>query len=348
MDGLSVFDYYGILPVFEVSTLPHLDVIPLQRFFPGSIFKSVYFSHGLLWGLRTALLARRQHADLYYTRDSETAFWLVRLHLPTVYEAHVVPRLGQRWLLKQIVPRGAMRLLVVLTSFIKTGFVEIGCPEQKIIVSPDGVDLSLFDGLPSREECRKRLGLPLDRVIIGYIGRFQTMGMEKGIPQLVQAMQYVKPVEGKEPLLLCVGGPLNVIPAYLALARSCGAVERRLRFIDRVSNIEVPFWIRACDVATIPWPWNDFSAYYTSPLKLFEYMGAGTPIVASDLPSLREVLRHGENAWLVEPGNPEELAQGLQRILSDRILAQKLAQEARQDVVQYSWQKRAATILNRL
>jgi glycosyltransferase involved in cell wall biosynthesis len=161
-------------------------------------------------------------------------------------------------------------------------------------------------------------------------------------------MQYVKPVEGKEPLLLCVGGPLNVIPAYLALARSCGAVERRLRFIDRVSNIEVPFWIRACDVATIPWPWNDFSAYYTSPLKLFEYMGAGTPIVASDLPSLREVLRHGENAWLVEPGNPEELAQGLQRILSDRILAQKLAQEARQDVVQYSWQKRAATILNRL
>jgi glycosyltransferase involved in cell wall biosynthesis len=90
-------------------------------------------------------------------------------------------------------------------------------------------------------------------------------------------------------------------------------------------------------VVTIPWPWTNFSAYYTSPLKLFEYMAAGVPIVASALPSLREVLRHDRNALLVEPGNPVSLAQGLQKVLSRSALADKIAERARVDVAKYTW-----------
>ena len=56
---------------------------------------------------------------------------------------------------------------------------------------------------------------------------------------------------------------------------------------------------------------------FTSPLKLFDYMAAGVPIVASDLPALREVLRHEENALLARPGDPEAFALAVRRVLAD-------------------------------
>ena len=134
----------------------------------------------MLWGLYAALIARRGKVDLYYTRDSKVAYWLVRLGLPTVYEAHVVPKRGQRWFFRQIARCPDLRLVMVLTSFIKQQFVEMGFPAEKVTVLPDGVDLSLFESLLSKEECRCKLGLPLDRSIVGYIGRFRTRGDGEG------------------------------------------------------------------------------------------------------------------------------------------------------------------------
>jgi glycosyltransferase involved in cell wall biosynthesis len=344
LQGQSAFDYYDIPPVFEVRTLTNLDVILLKRFLLQGIFTMLVFTRALLWGLYAALVARKEKADLYYTRNIEIAFWLVWMGLPTVYEAHVVPKQVRRWLLQRIARHPALRLVVVLTSFIKERFVELGFLAKKVIVLPDAVDLSLFEDLLNQEECRRRLGLPSDRIIIGYIGRFRTMKMEKGIPELLQMMAHLPPLDGKEPMLLCVGGPMEAVPAYLDLARRSGIPEHWLQFVDRVPNCEVPFWIRACDVVTIPWPWTEFSAYFTSPLKLFEYMAAGVPIVATDLPSMREVLRHRENAWLVEPDNPKALAQGIERALSDAELAARIGRQAREDVRQYTWEQRAEKI----
>jgi len=341
----SVFEYYGIQPLFEVKTLPNWDIVPLNLVIPDRWFMPIFFAHALFWGLYAVLSARNETAHLYYTRDSEIAYWLVRLGLPTVYEAHVVHKGGQRWLLKRIACSSELRLVVVLTSYIKKGFVEMGFPAEKIVVLPDGVDLSLFEGLPSKEECRRRLNLPEDHPIIGYIGRFRTLEMEKGIPELIEAMASMAAVNGAQPLLLCVGGPMDAVPAYLDLARRIGLPEHQLKFVDRVPNTEVPYWIRACDVATIPWQWTEFSAYFTSPLKLFEYMAAGVPIVATDLPSIREILRHGENGWLVPPGDTKALAEGIRYLLENPDFAKALAVRARQDAQRYTWTQRAATIL---
>lgn len=218
----------------------------------------------------------------------------------------------------------------------------------QVIVLPDGVDLSLFDNLPNKKECRRRLGLPIDRPILGYIGRFRALEKEKGLPELVQAMAYLGSFYRKEPLLLCVGGPMDTVSAYLEIAHRFGVPRHRLQFVDRVPNQEVPYWIRACDVVTIPSPSTEHLAYFTSPLKLFEYMAARVPILAADLPSNREILRHGENAWLVEPGKPELLAQGLKRILEDCRLAKNMAEQAFWDAQKYSWRERATKILQLL
>ena len=344
----SVFEYYGLRTSFEVRTLPNWDVVRLERLLPDRWFTGAFFLHALLWGWYAALKTSQEKADLYYTREPTIAYWLTRMGLPTVYEAHVVPKRAQRWLLKRAARRQALRLVVALTSFIREGLVRMGFPEEKVIVLPDGVDLALFENLPTKEECRRILGLPLERPIVGYIGRFRTMEKEKGIPELVEAMRYLPKIDGAEPLLLCVGGPMDAVPAYLERARQVGVPESRLKFVDRVPNRQVPLWMWACDVATIPWPWMEFSAYFTSPLKLFEYMAAEVPIVATDLPSLREVLQHGTNAWLVPPNDPKALAEGIRFLLANRALAARLAAQARADVAKYTWEQRARAILKAL
>jgi glycosyltransferase involved in cell wall biosynthesis len=346
LKGQSIFEYYSVPSVFETRTLSNIDVIRIERLFPRVVFTPLFFIHALLWGLHAALKAQREGADLFYTRDAAIAYWLLRLNLPTIYEAHVVPKRGQRLLLKNFVANPSLKLVVVLTGFIKERFVEIGFSPDRVAVFSDGADLSLFSQLPSTLECRRRLGLPEDRPIIGYIGRFRTMEMEKGIPELIQAMAYVRFINEKEPLLLCVGGPMDPVRVYVEIARRCGVLESSLRFVDRVPNREVPLWTRACDLVTIPWRWNEFSAYFTSPLKLFEYMAAGATIIASDLPSIREVVRHGENAWLVEPENLTELGKGIKYLLQNGSLKKSLSDQARKSAEKYSWRQRACGILS--
>jgi len=344
--GTNLFEYYGLRKTFQVRILPNCDVVRLERFFSSGIPASLFFAHAFLWALYASVEARRRTADVYYTRDSVVAYWLLRLGLPTIYEEHVVPKRAQRWLLRRITHHPSLRLVVAVTSFIKARFISLGFSEKQVVVLPDAVDISLFSGLPSKETCRKQLGLEPNRTIIGYVGRFQTMEMEKGIPELVKAMALLPFVNGSEPLLVCLGGPMDAVPAYLKLAYGMGVPERRLKFIDRVAQVDVPYWIRAFDIAVAPFPTNEHYAYFMSPLKLFEYMAAGVPIVTSDLPSIREVLAHGENAWLVEPGNEEALAQGIIRVLQDAVLSTKLATNARQAVDRFTWERRARAILN--
>jgi len=343
--GKSVFEFYGVRPIFEIRTLSNWDVVRLERWVPNRWFTLLFFLHSMIWSRYAAQVASQERADLYYTREASIAYWLTQMGLPTVYEAHVAPKWGQRWLLKMLARQQELRLVVSLTSFIRDEFVKMGFCREKLAVLPDGVDLSLFQNLPDRDDCRRHLNLPLDRPIIGYIGRFRTMEMEKGIPELVEAMAYLAQIQGAEPLLLCVGGPMEVVPDYLERARRLGAPEHRLKFVDRVPNREVPLWIRSFDLAIAPFPNTEHYAYFMSPLKLFEYMAAGVPIVATDLPSLREVLRHGENAWLVSPNDPKALAEGIRHLFENPDLARKLSAQAKEDVKQYTWERRAATIL---
>jgi glycosyltransferase involved in cell wall biosynthesis len=94
----------------------------------------------------------------------------------------------------------------------------------------------------------------------------------------------------------------------------------------------------------VPFLRSAMTERHTSPLKAFEAMAAGRPIVASDLPSSREVLRHGENALLVPPGDAAALAAALRRLADDPALAARLARGAFEEAPRYSWDARARSL----
>jgi glycosyltransferase involved in cell wall biosynthesis len=115
----------------------------------------------------------------------------------------------------------------------------------------------------------------------------------------------------------------------------------RVTFTGLLPPRDVAARLRDADVLVLPNPASAVSSAFTSPLKLFEYMASGRPIVASDLPSIREVLVHEQSALLVPPGNPPALTAAIRRLKDDRALGARLAARALEDVREYTWAKRA-------
>jgi len=343
----NVFEFYDVPAVFRVRALGRLPSLP------GVIRRRVdsTMRDPFKWGRFAALLARVRRADLYVTRSIELAYWLTRAGLPTICELHQPSTAFGDELLKEVGGQPALRGVVALTHPLRDYATSFGVPEQKVVVHPSGVDLEPFQGPLVQSECRRRLGLPADTPIVGYIGRFRMWDaregrrVEKGLRMLITAFQKVGPVRGVSPFLLCVGGPADSIREYEQLARELGLESTQYRFVDRVPPSDVAGWMRACDVVTLPWSAEeDFGTESLSPLKLFEYMAAKLPIVATDVPAFREPLRHGENAWLVERGDVPGFAAALRLLLSDEQLRATLANQAYRDVQQYTWSERAAAL----
>ncbi len=169
---------------------------------------------------------------------------------------------------------------------------------------------------------------------IGYAGHLYPW---KGVDLVIEVVAALADTQG-----LIVGGHEKEpdLARVKAFARQLHCATR-VTFTGLIPPAEVAARLRQADVLVLPNPASAFSTDFTSPLKLFEYMASGRPVVASDLPSLREVLRDGENALLVAPGNPQALAGGVARIKDDPALGRRLAERARQDVRQFTWARRA-------
>ena len=219
------------------------------------------------------------------------------------------------------------------------------CYPSKIAVAHDGVDLRHFQNALLRgAQIRDRMEIPPEITLIGYVGRFVTMEQEKGIKDLLASLSYLPDYTGSI-YMAFIGGPMSHVPAYYKLIEELHLDRKHFRFHDLVLVSEVPAYLAACDIVAMPFPWTPHYAYHMSPLKLFEYMAAEKPILATRLPSVMEVLADGENAVLAEPDNPRELAHGIRRIIEDKEFSQRISVRARQDVSKYTWEKRAQKIV---
>ena len=83
---------------------------------------------------------------------------------------------------------------------------------------------------------------------------------------------------------------------------------------------------------------------YMSPLKMFEYMASGRAILATDLPAIKTTLKHGKNAWLVEPDDEIALLAGLRHLLSNDDICDSLGAQAKSDVTKHTWDQRASPV----
>jgi glycosyltransferase involved in cell wall biosynthesis len=205
-------------------------------------------------------------------------------------------------------------------------------PRPNVFVVPDGAAL---DRAPREARPDPFAAIdPSPVCVAGYAGHLYPW---KGVDVLVRALAIATGVRG-----LIVGGH----PGERDRAR-IDALVGQLGLGDRVDITglvpvrDVRTHLQRASILVLPNSGSAISERYTSPLKLFEYLTLGRPIVASDLPAVREVLTHERTALLVPPDDPAALARALERLAGDATLAATLGRAAHALASHYTWAQRA-------
>jgi glycosyltransferase involved in cell wall biosynthesis len=328
-DG-DFFDYYKLDKSFELIQIWSFDLV-------GIIPRIGFRIQSLTFAISSYLyLLKDKYKGIVYSRDPFSSLLLLfNKKIKVVFEIHSLPReikFYHRFLFSRVYK------FVAISNGLKNDLIKLDIPDYKIFVDPDGVDLKTFQNIhKSKEELRDKLDLPQDKKIILYTGHLYSW---KGAHTLARASKHLP----SKFVMVFVGG-------------TEGDLKKFTRFIgeNKFKNVillgyqkpeKIPYYLKAADILVLPNSGKEkISSHYTSPMKLFEYMASGVPIIASNLPSIKEVLDN-KNAIFFESDNSEDLAEKIQKSLKDINLLDKISNNALRDIKEYTWRKRAERINN--
>lgn len=317
------FDFYGIpKDLFKITRLRCWDLVSLGKL--GFWIESWTF----YWQVKNYL--KKHTTDVYYTRDLPLAYWLSKKFHPVYYEIHTLPdkvssKYKEAW--------NRCNGLIVISNGLKKDLLKNSVEEKKILVVRDAVDLQEFTIKESKENCRKKLGLPLSQTMVVYTGHLYKWKGADLLADVVHLVpQYIH--------LYLIGGTKKEIYKFRKTYQA-----DNLHIIGWQPHILIPYWLKAADLLVLP---NSsklaISTNYTSPLKLFEYMASRTPMLLANLPSIREVA--GSYRKYFEPDNLQSLASGIQTELAISKERKLVDDWVEKEIKKHTWQERAINIKN--
>lgn len=325
------FDFYKVSATFEIKLLKRPKIKFINKIIyaikvlrelwlakaGGVIFSRDVFSTGLL--------------SFFYSRNFTIFF-----------EAHAPPsNILRKWVLKRIFLNSNFSKLVTISGALKKEYLRLypDLSENKIVVAHDGADLSQ---IPESMINPTDFNLKGKKLKLGYIG---SLYPGKGAEIILEVATLLPQFE-----FHIVGGSknqINEIKKNISLDN--------VFFHGFVNPEKIYFYMDQFDVMLAPYQSRvivgsgtlDISKWM-SPLKLFEYMGGGKPIIASDLPVLKEVIKENENALLADPKNPNDWVEKINMLHADIDLRCHLGINAQKDLINnYSWDKRSKLVLSK-
>lgn len=309
--------FYSVEPSFSIHRVHWFSSMPGKYF---------------IYAWMSARKAIKLGADLIYGRYLFGVYVAERLGQQVVFESHSdeFNRSSlHRKMIQTLVDSPRCKNIVVISDALKNAYQEAFPGIQtKIVVAHDGADCSAV----------MKPASPGKRIVIGYTGHlYKGKGMEI-ISKLVPHFPDVH--------FRIVGGTEYDLNYWQEILKYHDNVE----FTGFVSHGEVMNYLEDMHIVLAPYLSTVLAgsvdgietSRWMSPLKLFEYMCAGKPIIASDLPVIREVLHHQKNAILCHPDKTEEWLEAIRDLQQNPGKGRELAAEARRNFKEhYSWQKRA-------
>lgn len=178
-----------------------------------------------------------------------------------------------------------------------------------------------------RWDLRAELDLPRDRHLVVYQGSIQ---QNRGIEQVIEAMEHV------EDTIMVVIGYGYHRPALEQLVRARGWTDR-VKFFGPVPNHELINWTASADLGVCCIVGTSPSYYHSLPNKLFEYLMAGVPVIASDFPGMGGITKQEQVGEVCAPEDPVSIAAAMQRVLEDPARTERYTQNAARAIERYQW-----------
>ncbi len=321
----DIFRFYGLENIFEIKRTP--------------------FKGKPLHAMLSLIYTKLKTAELCYTRSAYASYLTSRLGIPTILEVHrpFSSRFG-KLIAPSLLNSHYLKIVSISNSLTEFYIEHYGIKSrEKIITKHDGVDLNMFPSILKKEEARRKLNLPQDKRIICYCGH-----LYRG-----RGIEFLLSISGKlsdNLLILIVGGTNRDLERCKNIAFQMNSTN--VYFAGFVPISIVPEYLSASDVLIIPYTnrvednTGCIISDFMSPLKMFEYMASGRPIVASNLGVIREILKDKETALLFKPEDEKDFIDAIKSALEDKELAQRIARNAQDEAKKYTWSERAKSILS--
>lgn len=300
------------------------------------------------WRLIGQLRARRP--DILHAHDSNALLPVAvaarRLGVPYVYDAH------ELWLGRP--HRGRSRAYAAVSQLLYTALERLTVPratETVTVSRPIANHLKRRYRLPRvglvpnypalapaarPRDLRARAGTDAAQPLVLYLGGLMS---GRGLEQLVDAVALLDGVQ----LVLLGNGPLA---GDIRLRAGRAGASDRIHFAEAVAPDDVIDYAAAADVGVSPIVPSSLNYRYSLPNKLFQYMAAAIPVVASDLPQVREVVESTGCGVVVDTTRPEAIAEGIASVLADPARARDMGERGRRAVVErYNWGVSASVLL---
>lgn len=330
-ENISTFDpqkFYKLRQKIPTKQLWCVDLLE-HHWLPGP---SAFFLQTLTFLINFRLQRRRfiTRDTIIYSRSITVLPFLSKKN-PYFFEAHTFPktRLGQifqKWILKKSAG------IVCISEGIFEKYHRL-IPNARILIAHDAVDLELFQNLTDKKIARQELDLPLDKPLILYTG---SPFPWKGVFTLAEATAPLKNIT-----TVFLGGRAKE-PDFQKL-RAAAPHALTLPFVP---HNKVPLYLAAADLLILPNSAHDpISREDTSPLKLFEYLASGRPILASRVPSLQNILTDQE-AYFFNPDDPIDLREQITTILTNLEQSATKTARAHQKAKLHTWKNRAHNIID--
>lgn len=296
-------------------------------------------THSIETSIKKALAAVTNSSTHLITRSPKAAYFAAVMGIETLLELHAPPQSSLRYV-RDLSRLAEFRGLIVITNALREEIIRC-LPEltDRTWVVPDAADAPKSDG-----QIFELRHIAQANFHVGYVGHLYS---GKGLELIIDIAARLPDVA-----FHILGGDPDDIRRW----EKHGAGRSNIVFYGHRPHAEVPAFLRSVDVAIAPYQRKVFARGNTvdigrwmSPLKLFEYMANAKPIVSSDVAVLREVLKEGQTALLVDPDNVDAWVSALDRLRADAELRESLGRAARSDFEErFTWSKRAERVLELL
>lgn len=217
--------------------------------------------------------------------------------------------------------------IIAATQAEKEAIVKYyGASPDNTGVVPCGVNIEHFRPL-DKAEAKQHLGLFNEKILL-FVGRIDPM---KGVEQLVKSVACLNGFDNLK--LVVIGGDEDSqgeINRLKNLAHEMGIADK-IDFRGMIKHAELPLYYNAADVCIVP------SYYESFGLVALESLACDTPVVATDVGDLRNIIRNGETGYITTSNNPQELAVKIADVLSGPVFSDKPLSRIRDSVTRYSW-----------